>query len=253
MMSAHELMHCALGASGFVSIKIKGNGIIETEARGMCFFLNHYLDRDLTVIVTNFHIMEYLLDKTDTVLWINGKIMEKKNIYCDSSHDLAFIIIDPMDKKIDDDKILGARIEEDFIMNHLKTKILSKYSDTGASVFTMRRDTRGIKFCHGHVKKHVKGNICRNNNSFTINTLTPISSPSDLLILKIEGIGPGFSGAPVINYSGQIIGMIIGSRDDECTALGIGTVFKCLSETMSKGMLETINKGPKNPIPMSRL
>jgi V8-like Glu-specific endopeptidase len=44
---------------------------------------------------------------------------------------------------------------------------------------------------------------------------------SKLLILKTEDIGPGFSGAPLLNYSGEIIGMIIGGNVNLCEGIAL--------------------------------
>ena len=286
MMSAHKLMHHALGVCGSVSIKIKQNGILGSWVTGMCFFLDsHHQGQDLRIIVTAFHIMECLLDKgANTVLWINGKRMEKKNIYCDQSHDLVFIVLDScgkkesLDKKSLDkesldkeslgpvslsDKIFNKRTKEHFTMKHLETKIISTHTHRGTPVFVMRQniDNRGIVFRHGYIKKCVKGKIQRMRDGFMIDIWKdtrsnhPGTDLSDLLILDIDNVEPGFSGAPVINYSGQIIGMIFGGSENDCMALGIETVFKCFSETLTKGFSGsgTMMNVPENQNPISKL
>lgn len=53
-----------------------------------------------------------------------------------------------------------------------------------------------------------------------------------IIILDIDNIGPSFSGAPVFDYTGKILGIIVGGikQNKSGIAISIETMIKCLSD-----------------------
>jgi hypothetical protein len=229
--------------------QLTSNGI------GMCFFLDNGTE---TLCVTNYHVVNHMLNLnplTTTKLLINGTAIQKKNIYCDSHHDIAIIPLNP--GKIQDigmnlshmnlcKKILDERTWRQFVMDHQKNSIISK--ELGYEpVFTMFRYRDVIKFCHGYIKKTIRCTMIQRMNGVTFDTVSR-NQKSKILVMKIENVEQGFSGAPIINYSGEIVGMIFAGRGDECTGLSIETVRECIHDISSGS-----GSGSGPGIPISKL